>query len=100
MNYQQLHEGQLDPEKLQEIVASGDKTFFNDKPVLVLMELSSSYLIVEEESQDRSYDSWLSRASSRLEQLGLKVRHFVSDRGKSRDVPNPLNILVVAALEG
>jgi hypothetical protein len=44
VNYQQLHESQLDPEKLQEIIASGDETFFNDKPILVLMELSSGYL--------------------------------------------------------
>lgn len=91
VNYQQLHEGQLDPEKLQEIVASGDETFFNDTPILVLMELSSGYIIVEEESQDRSYDSWFSRAENRLKQLGLKVRHFVSDRGKS---------LVKLALDG
>jgi hypothetical protein len=91
INYQQVHEGQLDSEKLQEIVASGDETFFNDEPILVLMELSSGYLIVEEESQDRSYDSWLSISSGRLKQLGLKVRHFVSDRGKS---------LVKLALDG
>jgi hypothetical protein len=91
VNYQQHHESQIGQEKLQEIVASGDETFFNDEPILVLMELSSGYIIIEEESQDRSYDSWLSRSSGRLKQLGLKVRHFVSDRGKS---------LVKLALDG
>lgn len=91
VNYKQVHEGQLATEKLQEIVASGDETYFDDKPILVLNELSTGYLLVEEESQDRSYDSWNLRASSRLKQLGLKVRHFVSDRGKS---------LVKLALDG
>jgi hypothetical protein len=91
VNYQHHHESQIGPEKLQEIVDRSDETFFDDEPILVLMELSSGYIITEEETQDRSYDSWLSRSSGRLKQLGLKVRHFVSDRGKS---------LVKLALDG
>ena len=47
------------------------------------MDLCSGYLIVEEEAGDRSYETWNDKAQTRLKELGLKVRHFVSDRGKS-----------------
>jgi len=67
----------------REIIASGDETFFNEMMVLVLMDLSSGYVIVEEEAGDRSYETWRSKAEARLNQLGLKVRHFVSDRAQA-----------------
>jgi hypothetical protein len=67
----------------REIIAGGDETFFDERVMLVLMDLVSGYLVVEEEAADRSYESWRIRAQSRLEQLGLRVRHFISDRGKS-----------------
>ncbi len=67
----------------REIVASGDETWFNDDMLLVLMDLVSGYLIVEEEAKDRSYETWNAKAQARLKELGLRVRHFVSDRGKS-----------------
>jgi len=66
-----------------EIVASGDETFFNDEIVLVLMDLISGYILLEEEAEDRSYQTWEARVQPRLQQLGLRVRHFISDRGKS-----------------
>jgi hypothetical protein len=67
----------------REIVGSGDETWFNDKMLLVLMDLISGYLVLEEEAKDRSYETWEAKAQSRLKQLGLRVRHFISDRGKS-----------------
>ena len=70
-----------DPQR--EIVASGDETWFNGTLLLVLVELTSGYLIMEEEAEDRSYETWNSRAQTRLKELGLSVVHFVSDRGKS-----------------
>lgn len=66
-----------------EIVGSGDETWFNDQMVLVLMDLGSGYLVLEEEAADRSYETWEAKAQARLQQLGLRVRHFVSDRGKA-----------------
>ncbi len=66
-----------------DITASGDETFFNEKMLLVLIEMASGYLIMEEEADDRSYKTWEAKAQSRLRQLGLNVRHFISDRGKS-----------------
>jgi len=70
-----------DPQR--EIVASGDETWFSDTMLLVLMDLVSGYLIVEEEADNRSYETWNDKAQARLKELGLKVRHFISDRGKS-----------------
>jgi len=69
--------------KEREVVASGDETFFNDKMLMVLMELTSGYLLLEEEAADRSYKTWDAKVQPRLQQLGLRVRHFISDRGKS-----------------
>lgn len=66
-----------------EIVASGDETWFNDDMILVLMDLVSGYLIVEEEAEDRSYETWNAKAQARLKELGLSVKHFISDRGKA-----------------
>lgn len=66
-----------------EIVGSGDETWFDEQPVLVLMDLVSGYLVLEEPAQDRSYETWHSKAQARLEQMGVKVRHFISDRGKA-----------------
>jgi len=67
----------------REIVASGDETFFNDKMVMVLMDLTSGYLLLEEEAADRSYKTWETKVQPRLQQIGLRARHFISDRGKS-----------------
>ena len=47
------------------------------------MDLVSGYLIVEEEAADRSYETWNAKAQTRLKELGLSVKHFISDRGKA-----------------
>lgn len=70
-----------DPKR--EVIASGDETWFNGNLLLVLVELSSGYLIMEEEAEDRSYETWNIRAQARLKELNLDVLHFISDRGKS-----------------
>ena len=67
----------------REIVGSGDETWLGEQTLLVLMDLSSGYLVLEEEAADRSYATWQAQAQARLEALGLRVRHFISDRGKS-----------------
>ena len=79
---QKQEEEQRQKGEKREVVASGDETWFNDKLLLVLMDLKSGYLVMEEAAADRSYETWEAKAQPRLEQLGLRVRHFVSDRGK------------------
>ena len=69
--------------KLKQLVAGGDETFFRELLILVLMELSSGYILLEEISEDRRFDTWQEAVSKRLEELGGEVRLFTSDRGKT-----------------
>jgi len=50
---------------------------------LVLLDLSSGYLILEEISDDRSFDTWFAKATPRLQALGIDVNHAISDRAKA-----------------
>ncbi|MCB1637232.1 MAG: winged helix-turn-helix domain-containing protein [Thiothrix sp.] len=60
-----------------------DETFFSQMMVLILMDLPSGYIMLEEAAGDRCYETWKARACTRLETLGLTVRHAVSDRAKA-----------------
>lgn len=63
-------------------VLAGDETFF-DSVLLVLIELTSGYLLIEESADDRSYETWLEKSKSRLEALDIEVVHAVTDRAKA-----------------
>ena len=82
MSYQQEQESQRS-ELRREIIASADETFFGEFMILILMDLSSGYLLIEDQASDRSYETWQAKAQGRLKALGLQVRHFVSDRAKA-----------------
>jgi hypothetical protein len=60
-----------------------DETFFGDFMILVLMDLSSGYLLLEDISQDRRFDTWFEKAIPRLKDLGIEVNHAVSDSAKA-----------------
>lgn len=77
---QEQREGMTSAKK---IVAAGDETWLGEKMLLVLMDLSSGYLVMEEEAADRSHATWEEKSQARLEELGLEVTHFVSDRAKA-----------------
>ena len=84
VEYQGIQEKeQCKSNKTQDIIAAGDETFFNGMILLVLMDLSSGYLLLEEEAEDRTYETWNQKAQTRLNEIGLRVRHFVSDRAKA-----------------
>src|SRR5215475_13761747 len=51
--------------------------------MLVFMDLATGYLLMEEVSADRSYDTWFDRANARLTTLGTEVVYLVSDRAKA-----------------
>ena len=51
-------------------VVAMDETFFGDFLILVLMDLSSGYLILEDISHDRRFDTWFEKAMPRLKDLG------------------------------
>ncbi len=77
-------------EQRVEIGAGADETFF-DQVILVLMDLSSGYIVLEEPAADRSYKTWQGRVQQALEPLGITLRYIVSDRAKA---------LVKLALDG
>jgi hypothetical protein len=51
--------------------------------ILVLIELSSGYILFEESSEDRTYETWKEKALGALKALGLKARYMVSDNAKA-----------------
>jgi hypothetical protein len=67
----------------RKIVAGVDETFFSDFMVLVLMDLRSGYLLLEEITEDRCFDTWYAKTAPRLESLGIEVNHAISDRAKA-----------------
>ena len=75
---EKVHKG-----KKRDIIAAGDETWLGDRTLLVLMDLVSGYLVLETEAENRSYATWWEKAESRLKEMGLQVKHFISDRGKS-----------------
>ncbi|MCP5009539.1 MAG: DNA-binding protein [Aestuariibacter sp.] len=82
MSYQHEQESQRCGSR-REIIASADETFFGEVMILILMDLSSGYVLIEDQATDRSYETWRGKAQERLQALGLRVRHFVSDRAKA-----------------
>jgi hypothetical protein len=73
-----------------EICAGVDETFF-DQVILVMMDLVSGYIVLEEVAADRTYATWQERAQQAFDRVGLGLRYVVSDRAKA---------LVKLALEG
>lgn len=67
----------------KDVIGAADETFFGNLLILVFMDLSSGYLILEDIADDRSFDTWLKMVEPRLEQLGVKVQLMVSDRAKA-----------------
>ncbi len=80
----QYQEEQQNKHKLDEplkIVGGIDETYF-ESMILVLMDLSSGYIFVEEESDDKSYKTWLEKAKKVADKFGIEFKYFVSDRAK------------------
>lgn len=68
---------------VRKAVLAGDETFFGLEVLLVLIELTSGYLLLEEAADDRSYETWLEKAQPRLDALNIEVLHAVTDRAKA-----------------
>jgi hypothetical protein len=66
----------------REIIGAVDETFL-EQMVLVFMDLSTGYVILEETADDRSYATWHALVDTRLIALKAQVRYLVSDRAKA-----------------
>ncbi len=71
------------PAGTRKAVLAADETFFSQMMVLVLMDLSSGYLVLESIENNRSFDTWFAAAQPRLKALGIEVNHAISDRAKA-----------------
>lgn len=71
------------PDKKRKVVLAADETYFGELLILVLMDLSSGYLLLETIQNDRRFDTWLAQANPRLEALGIDVGHAITDRAKA-----------------
>ena len=80
--FQQQCEASI-PSQTRKSVLAADETFFGKIMILVLMDLSSGYLLLESIQDDRSFDTWFAQAEPRLKALGIEVNHAISDRAKA-----------------
>ena len=80
-DYQQEQEEHHKPDKPLKIIGGVDETYFKSM-ILVLMDLSSGYIFVEEESEDKSYETWLEKVKKIADKFGIEFKYFVSDRAK------------------
>jgi hypothetical protein len=80
LDYQRLQQSQLEhPQTPVEACVSVDETFF-DQVVLVLLDLPSGFILVEEMSQDYRYETWQHHTQQALSKLGLNI-HYLSTIG-------------------
>jgi hypothetical protein len=68
--------------EIRPVIGAADETFLQ-RMMLVLMDLATGYLLMEEVAADRSFDTWYDRANERLTMLGTEVAYMVSDRAKA-----------------
>ena len=66
----------------REIIGAVDETFL-ERMILVFMDLTTGYLLLEEAADDRTYATWKTLVDERLKVLGTAVLYVVSDRAKA-----------------
>ena len=66
----------------REIMGAVDEMFL-ERMILVLMDLATGYLLLEEVADDRTYPTWKALVEERLKALGPGVLYVVSDRAKA-----------------
>jgi Family of unknown function (DUF6399)/IclR helix-turn-helix domain len=68
--------------EMREIIGAVDETFL-ERMILVLMDLATGYLLLEEVADDRTYPTWKALVEERLKALSTGVLYVVSDRAKA-----------------
>ncbi len=82
LHYQPVHQSALaNSDRPIEVCASVDETFF-DQVILVMLDVPSGFILVEELAADYRYTTWQQHTQRVLTQLGFTVRYCVSDRAK------------------
>jgi Family of unknown function (DUF6399) len=68
--------------EMREIIGAVDETFL-ERMILVLMDLATGYLLLEEVADDRTYPTWKALVEERLKALGTGVLYVLSERAKA-----------------
>jgi hypothetical protein len=68
--------------EIRPVIGAVDETFLQ-RMMLVLMDLATGYVLMEEVAADRSFETWFDRANERLTTFGTEVLYLVSDRAKA-----------------
>ena len=61
--------------EIRPVIGAVDETFLQ-RMMLVFMDLATGYLLMEEVTADRSFDTWYDRANDRLTTLGTEVLYL------------------------
>jgi hypothetical protein len=68
--------------EIRPVIGAVDETFLQ-RMMLVLMDLATGYVLMEEVAADRSFATWFDRTNERLTTFGTQVLYLVSDRAKA-----------------
>ena len=72
--YQALCEAQATHERDKTLhITAADETFFGELLMLVMMDLSSGYLLLEEIADDGTFDTWWEKTKPRLEAADIEI---------------------------
>ena len=83
IDYQQQQQELIRKSSSQvEVCAAADETFF-DQVILVMLDLPSGYIFVEEITENCTFETWQQKVSLALKPLGLRLKYLVSDRAKA-----------------
>ena len=82
--YQQEQQERLSQtcQSLPALCVGVDETWF-ESTVLVMMELSSGYLLVEETAANHRYETWQDAVEPVVKQWGNRIQYCVNDRAKA-----------------
>jgi hypothetical protein len=62
--------------EIRPVIGAVDETFLQ-RMLLVFMDVATGYVLLEEVTADRSFDTWYDRANNRLTTVGTEVLYLV-----------------------
>ncbi|MEL7068044.1 MAG: DUF6399 domain-containing protein [Cyanobacteria bacterium J06581_3] len=81
-DYGEAQAAQCQPKAGEGICVGADETFFG-LPVLVLIELSSGFIFIETECENRTYQTWMEQVQAWQAQHGWHCHYLVSDGARA-----------------
>ena len=82
LDYEQAQAEHCVPAHSQGICVGADETFFG-LPVLVLLELSSGYIFIETECENRTYATWMEQVNQWWQGSTWQCHYLVSDGARA-----------------